>query len=227
MRLGFDHPVLTDADREPAFDRERHRAAFGNLSGALFIAAVTVDPTTAGRQIDVPALWAGQAPVGAEALPLQVEGVVARVRLCAIGHQAVAGAVELCSPADQADPLCMTAIASQGHKCRAFVFAGAGDGKTLGEGIGLCLARGLAIELIPGTGRGVFDGQAGTSGIGNRAEMAGIGAGECGQGEHGDILAIPGGRFFLGGGGLHFHRRTQQQGTGNGANTDADLLWGE
>ncbi|MNO83287.1 hypothetical protein D3C76_745890 [compost metagenome] len=205
LRLGFYYPVFADANRKTAFYRKRHRAAFGDLSGALFIATVAIDPTTAGGQIDVPTLWASQAPVGAEALPLQVESVVARVRLCAVGHQAVAVAMELGGAANQADPLGMTAIALQGHQRRAFVFAGARDGKTLGQGVGLCLARGVAIELIPGPWRGVLDGQAGTSGIGNRAEMARIVAGGCGQGEGGNILAVPGCRFFVGGGGLHFH----------------------
>ncbi|MNL27586.1 hypothetical protein D3C87_1491850 [compost metagenome] len=121
--MRFNYPVLADANREAAFDRQRHRAAFGNLPRALIVAADTVDPATAGRQIDVPALRAGQAVVGAEALALQVEGVGVRVGHAAIGHQAVAVALDLAGAANQADSLGMAAVALQGQDRRAFEFA--------------------------------------------------------------------------------------------------------
>ncbi|MNP74738.1 hypothetical protein D3C76_1716630 [compost metagenome] len=68
--------------------------------------------------------------------------------------------MELGGAADQADPLGVTVSALQGQERRAFQLAGAGNGKTLGEGVGLRLARGLAIQLIPGPGRCLCDGQA-------------------------------------------------------------------
>ncbi|MNF96719.1 hypothetical protein D3C84_795150 [compost metagenome] len=107
----------------------------------------------------MPALWAGQAPVGAEALALQVEGVGVGVGKGATGQQAVAVALKLAHPADQPDLLGMAATALQGEDRRAFEFVGARNAESLGQIIGLCLTRYLSIELIPGRGRSVFDGQ--------------------------------------------------------------------
>jgi len=159
LRLGFNHPVFAQAYRETTFHRHCHRAAFGGLSHTLVVAAKTADPAAAGRQVDVPALRPGQAPVGTKALTLKVERVVAGVGEGAAGQQAVFVALELSGAADQSDPLGTTAVALHGQERRAFEFAGSGD-RALGQIIGLGLPRRRAIGVVPGQGRSVFDRQA-------------------------------------------------------------------
>ena len=105
LRLGFNHPVIASPNGESAFHRECQRAAFSHLPHALFIAAEAVDPSTAGRQVDVPALRSGEAPVGAKALALQVEGVRGGVSLGATGQQTIAVALKLTRAAGPQDSL--------------------------------------------------------------------------------------------------------------------------
>ncbi|MNF93552.1 hypothetical protein D3C84_762310 [compost metagenome] len=157
LRLGFNHPVFAQADRETTFHRQRHCATFGRLPGALAVAAVTVHPAATGAQVHVPAFGAGQAPVGAQALALQVEGFGVGIGKGATGQQAIGSALELTRAADQSDPLGMTTAILQGEDGRAFDGVGVRNGIALGQIIGLCLPRCLPVKLIPGQRRGVFN----------------------------------------------------------------------
>jgi hypothetical protein len=102
--LGFDHPVVPQANGDPALHRQGHGAAFADLPLPLLITTQAADPGTAGRQVQVPALGAAQAPEGAEAVALQiVDAECARV----VEAARYGGALGLdhVASADQADAL--------------------------------------------------------------------------------------------------------------------------
>ncbi|MNN32351.1 hypothetical protein D3C81_1460720 [compost metagenome] len=106
----------------------------------MFIAAETVDPATAGRQVDVPALRPGQAPIGAQALALKVEHVAGGIGQCGRCSHAVAIELNLVCATHQSHTLGMPAGALQGQDRRALEVTGAMAGRVQRQVVGLRLA---------------------------------------------------------------------------------------